>query len=74
MKPISRKAVADRLALWDREATIQFCGLAQKGAQLNTVVYPTGLTLVRATLGADKAEVAPQVAEQLRADRWRIRE
>jgi hypothetical protein len=71
--PISRQEVAQRLALWDKEAAIYFCRLAQRGAEFVNVVYPTGLRMVKATIGRETVEVKLQVAKQLRADGWRIR-
>ena len=70
---VSQQAVAERIALWDRGAAIHFCQLAQKGATFTNVVYPTGLKMVKATLGNSVAEVRLPVAKQLRADGWRIR-
>lgn len=71
--PISRQAVAQRLALWDKEAASYFCRLAQHGAEFTNIVYPTGLRMVKATLGRETVEVKLAVAKQLRADGWRIR-
>jgi|VirMetMinimDraft_7_1064189.scaffolds.fasta_scaffold177423_2 hypothetical protein len=71
--PISRQAVAQRLALWDKTAAIHFCRLAQAGATFENVVYPTGLRMVKATLGKHVAEVKLSAAKQLRADGYRIR-
>jgi hypothetical protein len=70
---VSRQAVAERIALWDKGAAIHFCQLAQKGATFQNIVYPTGLRMVKATLGGSTAEVKLNVAKQLRADGWRIR-
>jgi hypothetical protein len=72
--PISRQAVAQRIALWDTEAAIYFCRLATRpGVTFTNIVYPTGLKMVRAAVGNEKVEVKLPVAKQLRADQWRIR-
>ena len=74
MYPISRQAVNQRLALWDKEAAIYFCRLATRnGVQFTNVIYPTGLKMVRAEVGGEKVEVKLAAAKQLRADGWRIR-
>jgi hypothetical protein len=73
MTYISRQAIAERVALWDKGAAIHFCQLAQKGATFQNIIYPTGLRMVKATHGNSTAEVRLRVAKQLRADGWRIR-
>ena len=71
--PISRQAVAQRIALWDREAAGYFCRLAtREGVQFTNVVYPTGLKMVRAEVGTEKVEVKLPVAKQLRAAGWKV--
>ncbi len=72
--PISRKAVAQRLALWDKEAAGYFCRLATRdGVKFTNITYPTGLRMVRAEVGNEKVEVRLPVAKQLRSDGWRNR-
>ena len=73
MTYISRQSVQMRIKLWDDSAAIHFCQLAQKGAAFANVTYPTGLKMVRATVGKSTAEVRLAVAKQLRNDGWRIR-
>ncbi len=71
--PISRAAINERIALWDKSSAIHFCLLAQKGATFENVVYPTGLKMVKAILGNSTAEVKLNIAKQLRSDGWKIR-
>ena len=68
----TRREVAFTIARWNKEAAMYFCRLAAKGANFTNVVYPTGLKMVRAELGGDRAEVALSVAKQLRAHGYKV--
>ncbi len=68
----TRREVQFTIARWNKEAAIHFCRLADKGATLTNVVYPTGLRMVCAEAGGEHAEVALSVAKQLRAAGYKV--
>ena len=68
----TRREVAFTIARWNKEAAMYFCRLAAKGASFTNVVYPTGLKMVRAEFGGERAEVGLSVAKQLRANGYKV--
>lgn len=68
----TRREVAFTIARWNKEAAMYFCRLAAKGASFTNVVYPTGLKMVRAEFGGERAEVALCVAKNLRANGYKV--
>ncbi|MBU3721220.1 MAG: hypothetical protein FGM22_10845 [Burkholderiaceae bacterium] len=69
------RMVRDTLARWDKEAAMHVCSMMRQGGEAYTYVTPTGLKLVRVSLGRDeKADVNPVVFEQLQANGWTYRD
>lgn len=64
--------VRDTLQRWNKEAAMHFCRMVQRGASLSEVSYPTGLQMVVAQLGSEKAEVEALVAKKLREDGYKV--
>ena len=70
---IAQQEVAFTLNRWAKEAAMYFCNLAQQeGCQFQNVVYPTGLKMVRASVGSECAEVPLRQAKQLRAAGYKL--
>jgi len=68
---VSQAAVKATLDRWASESAIYFCRLAQQGCEFQNITYPTGLNMVRATRGAESAEVPLQQAKVLRESAYR---
>ncbi len=69
------RMVRDTLARWDKEAAMHACSMMRRGGEAYTWVTPTGLKLVRVTLGRDeKTDINPWVFEDLRAAGWILRD
>lgn len=63
-----------KLAQMSKVSAIHFCQLAKReGVEFVNVVYPTGLRMVKASVGTESAEVPLRQAKALRADGFMVR-
>lgn len=57
---------------WAKESAMHFCRLAKAGATFANITYPTGLRMVVAEAGGERAEVALRTAKMLRANGFKV--
>lgn len=62
--------VARKRDQWEIEAGTYFCNIMRRGGRWYEVQYPTGLILVRAELGNEKAEIKLETAKKIKKSNW----
>lgn len=67
-----KQMVANKLNQWEAGNAMYFCQIMQKGGTYEKVQYPTGLVMLRASIGAEAAEIKIQTAKQIRRSNWTI--